>query len=178
MPKLNRFPLLGLWAEEIARRLGYTVAEAESLGHAYAVLYAIRASGKPHKKDTKPGAKKKAPKAPAVQKLSFCGDELDIVRTKGKVRGKVGRARPQTPETYQSNIVEKFPDGYYAKVQDAFRTLLRTYAPRQLDSRLAYELYDRWKKACGAGRMVDLDRLIAWCNEQANPPAVPAQGAP
>src|SRR5690242_5637434 len=43
MATLNRFPLLGLWAEEAARRIGYPKAEAESLGHAYAVLYAIRA---------------------------------------------------------------------------------------------------------------------------------------
>lgn len=43
MPTLNRFPLLGLWAEEAARRLGYRKDGAESLGHAYSVLYAIRA---------------------------------------------------------------------------------------------------------------------------------------
>jgi hypothetical protein len=43
MPTLNRFPILGLWAEEAARRIGYSKDEAESLGHAYAVLYAIRA---------------------------------------------------------------------------------------------------------------------------------------
>ena len=58
MTTLNRFPLLSLWAREVARRLGYTAAEAESLGHAYAVLYAIRAAGKPKHKDDQPGAKK------------------------------------------------------------------------------------------------------------------------
>ena len=49
MPTLNRFPLLGLWAKGAARRLGYTKDESEALGHAYAVLYAIRANAVRHK---------------------------------------------------------------------------------------------------------------------------------
>ena len=44
MPNLNRFPLLGLWAREAAHRLGYADHDADTLGHAYAVLYAIRAN--------------------------------------------------------------------------------------------------------------------------------------
>ena len=32
MPTLNRSPLLGLWAKEAARRLGYTKGESEALG--------------------------------------------------------------------------------------------------------------------------------------------------
>ena len=43
MPTLNRFPLLGLWAREAATRIGYTAPDADTIGHAYAVLYAIRA---------------------------------------------------------------------------------------------------------------------------------------
>ena len=44
MATLNRFPLLGLWAREAAHRIGYPDREADVLGHAYAVLYAIRAN--------------------------------------------------------------------------------------------------------------------------------------
>ena len=44
MPNLNRFPLLGLWAKEAARRIGHNDADAQTIGHAYAVLYAIRAN--------------------------------------------------------------------------------------------------------------------------------------
>jgi hypothetical protein len=62
MPTLNRFPLLALWAKEAARRMGYTVAESEALGHAYAVLYAIRAAGKPRQKEAPPqAARRKRP---------------------------------------------------------------------------------------------------------------------
>jgi len=31
----------------------------------------------------------------------------------------------------------------------------------------AAQLYDEWKKSCGAGRLVDLDKLIAWCAKRA-----------
>jgi hypothetical protein len=35
-----------------------------------------------------------------------------------------------------------------------------------LDGRLVYDLYDTWKKSCGAGRMVDLDELLRWCQPE------------
>ena len=169
MTTLNRFPLLSLWAREVARRLGYTAAEAESLGHAYAVLYAIRAAGKPKHKDDQPGATT-APAAPpsAPPQLSFAGDRLDVVYdTQGKVRGRVGGEKPQTPERYRAHVAAKFPAGYRHQLEEAFRRVLKTYRPAELNSRLTYQLYDEWKKTCGAGRMVDLDRLIGWCNKVA-----------
>jgi hypothetical protein len=168
VPTLNRFPLLGLWAEEAARRLGYTRAEAESLGHAYAVLYAIRARGKPKHAPEEKGAAKKPRRRAGAETLEFAGDELDIVRdTEGGVRGRVGHEREQTPATYRASIAAKFPGGYYDKFREAFRRVLKNYPPRRLDSRLVYDLYDEWKKACGVGRLVDLDRLLDWCKAHA-----------
>jgi hypothetical protein len=168
MATLNRFPLLGLWAEEAARRLGYTRAEAESLGHAYAVLYAIRARGQPHKPaehEKKPVPKRKRP---AAEEVEFGGDQLAVTRTDDdRVRGLVGGESPQTPASYRTSVAAKFPPGYYDKLQDAFRLVLRTYPPRQMKTRLVYNLYDRWKKSCGVGRSVDLDKLLRWCEERA-----------
>ena len=168
MPTLNRFPLLGLWAREAARRLGYTKDEAEALGHAYAVLYAIRAAGKPKRKaEEKQAAAPTQPAAPAADQLEFCGDTLDVTYdANGKVQGLVGRDQPQTAATYQKHVPAKFPPGYYARLEDCFRRLLKTYPPRQLNSRLLYEIYDGWKKSCGVGRLVDLDKLIDWCNQR------------
>jgi hypothetical protein len=172
MPTLNRFPLLGLWAEEAARRLGYTKAEAEALGHAYAVLYAIRAAGKTRHA----GSESEAPAAPhaeqpqaaPTEQLAFCGDNLDVIRDDhGKVQGLVGHGRPQTSASYHSNVQVKFPPGYYEKLQRSFRELLKKYPPRRVNSRLLYDLYDQWKKSCGAGRSVDLDKLLAWCKRRA-----------
>jgi hypothetical protein len=175
MPTLNRFPLLGLWAEEAARRLGYTKGEAESLGHAYAVLYAIRAQkvrppAGAKEKPAKPAARRKAARN---QQLRFGGDELAVTHDKqGRVRGLVGGDKPQTPQSYAASVRRKFPPGYYDKLQKCFRRLFRAYPPGALEGRLVYNLYDEWKKACAAGRLVDLDRLLAWCREHAEGEAV------
>ncbi len=39
--------------------------------------------------------------------------------------------------------------------------------PRTVLPGAAAQLYDEWKKSCGAGRLVDLDKLIAWCAKRA-----------
>ena len=163
MTTLNRFPLVGLWAEEAARRLGYRKDEAESLGHAYAVLYAIRARPRVpvaagHAPPTH--AKKRA----ASHRIRFCGDDIDVAYdVDGRLRGKVGGDRRQTPAAYRSAVRAKFPPGYYERLQGAFHDLLKTFPPRTLQGRRVYNLYDEWKKACGVGRLVDLDRLLEWC---------------
>jgi hypothetical protein len=168
MPTLNRFPLLALWAEEAARRVGYTVAEAEALGHAYAVLYAIRAAGKPKKKEAPPKAAQRKPHAPPSEQIEFGGDRIDVTHdARGKVQGLVGHEQPQTAQSYRRSVPHKYPPGYYDKVAEAFHDLLRTYRPKELNSRLLYELYDNWKKTCGVGRSVDLDKLVKWCEDRA-----------
>jgi hypothetical protein len=169
MPTLNRFPLLALWAKEAARRLGYTVAESEALGHAYAVLYAIRAGGKSYKKEKAPAAagKRAAAALPPAQ-IEFGGDKINVAYdANGKVRGLVGNEDPQTSQTYRKHVLHKYPPGYYDKLQESFRELFKLYRPGELNSRLLYDLYDNWKKSCGAGRLVDLDKLVKWCEDRA-----------
>jgi hypothetical protein len=166
VPTLNRFPLLGLWAEEAARRLGYKKAESEALGHAYAVLYAIRAARKAAKQGPAAPARP-AKKAPAGEELEFCGDRLDVTRdAEGRLQGHVGHEEPQTAHSYRAHVQAKFPPGSYDRLAEAFREVLRGYPPRALQAdRLVYRLYDQWKKACAVGRSVDLDQLLRWCKE-------------
>jgi hypothetical protein len=168
MPTLNRFPLLGLWAEEAARRLGYTRGEAEALGHAYAILYAIRARGRPQKAAERERKRPAARRKPAAEEAELGGDRLAVTHTaEGRVRGRVGGEDDQTPTSYCAHVAAKFPPGYYVKLQKAFREALRAHPPREMKTRLVYNLYDQWKKLCGVGREVDLDRLLAWCHEHA-----------
>jgi hypothetical protein len=168
MTTLNRFPLLGLWAKEGARRLGYNKDEAQSLGHAYAVLYAIRAQRHPRTaKEQGQEAKPKPKKRTRSKHLRFGGDDLEVTYDPGgAVRGKVGGDKPQTPRTYQTSVQNKFPPGYYEKLEKAFRQVFRRYTPGQLRGRLIYDVYDEWKKRAGVGRRVDLDRLLEWCHER------------
>jgi hypothetical protein len=39
-----------------------------------------------------------------------------------------------------------------------------------MKTRLVYDLYDEWKKSSGVGRLVDLDKLLAWSRERARNP--------
>ena len=172
MPSLNRFPLLGLWAREAAHRIGYDDAEADVLGHAYAVLYAIRANSPIKAVKYKDAAAAKAAEealaTPAdLERLEFAGDELQVSRNaRGQLIGRVGNQLPQTPESYRYKVVGKFPTGYYDKLQTAFRDFLARLTPEKTNTRLVYTLYDQWKKACANGRLVDLDKLIAWCQDR------------
>jgi len=169
MPSLNRFPLLGLWAREAALRVGYIESEADVLGHAYAVLYAIRANSpvkavKYKDAEAKVAAEQAKQEAVDIELLDFGGDGLQVSRNaRGELVGKVGNAEPQTHQSYRYKVVSKFPAGYYEKLKTAFHTFLESYTPEKLDSRLIYTLYDQWKKQCAAGRLVDLDKLIDWC---------------
>jgi hypothetical protein len=170
MATLNRFPLLGLWAKEAARRLGYTKAEAESLGHAYAVLYAIRAAAPHHRKKGEEAATKKPrkPAGPPTEHLEFGGDQLEVSHDgDGRVVGSVGGGAPQTAHSYEVSVRDKFPPGWYDKLERAFRSLLRSYPPRAVRSgRVLYDVYDQWKKACAVGRSVDLGELLQWCRKE------------
>jgi hypothetical protein len=167
MPTLNRFPLLGLWAREAARRIGYPTPDAEALGHAYALLYAIRANmrterAKADQTTARPRRRR------GVDELTFGGDTFEVVYDDaGHVQGAVGGGRPQTPRSYRTSVANKFAPGYLAAVSAAFRQVLRAYPPKTLDSKLVYDIYDQWKKACAVGRRVDLDRLIEWCHQRA-----------
>lgn len=165
MPTLNRFPLLGLWAKEAARRIGYPATEAQALGHAYAVLYAIRANKRPKHETAEPSRTERRRLATDV--VEFAGDKIDVVYDdKGRLQGLVGGDRPQTPRSYRVSVANKFPPGYLDRLSEAFQGVFKTIPPKQLDGRVVYDLYDQWKKECGVGRRVDLDRLIEWCERR------------
>jgi hypothetical protein len=177
MPNLNRFPLLGLWAREAASRIGFSDPDADTIGHAYAVLYAIRSNStsRPVKykdKEAAASAAKALAEKTEIERLDFGDDELQVTRNaQGRLIGHVGSTPeklnlPQTPETYRYKVAGKFSPGWYEKVQTAFRNFFQAYTPERLNTKVIYHLYDQWKKSCAAGRMVDLDKLVTWCEER------------
>ena len=115
-----------------------------------------------HKAATTVPAKRRA-----AEHVHFGGDDLEVgYDVDGRLRGKVGGGKPQTAATYRSAVREKFPPGYYDALEKSFRDLLKTFPPRLMRGRGVYDLYDQWKKSCGVGRLVDLDRLLDWCRRR------------
>jgi len=97
---------------------------------------------------------------------------MEVVRgSGGHLIGRVGGAEPQTPQSFRYKIARKFPAGYYERVEAAFRDFLGAFPPVRVNSRALYGWYDTWKKQCGVGRMVDLDKLVAWCEKNKPAPA-------
>ena len=180
MATLNRFPLFGLWNRVAAKVLDYGEDETRSIGHAVAVLYAIRAKGGGHK--PKPGASNsgktipvgEAAEAMATEDLSFGGDDLpcefddDGCVTKCLVGCQSPQDPAQTPESYQASVEAKIPPEYLERLTAAMRELLATYKKAELQGALIYAIYDDWKRACSAGRRVDLDKLVDWLQARAN----------
>jgi hypothetical protein len=173
MATLNRFPLFGLWNRVAAELIGYDPDEARSIGHGVAVLYAIRARGAGRKpKSEQPGS---IPVGEALETddVMFGGDPLPCeFDDRGRVtRCLVGAASekdpPQTAESYEAAVEGKIPEEYLERLRAAMAALLGTYPRPELQGRLLYQIYDDWKKACAAGRRVDLDRLMAWLEERA-----------
>src|SRR5262249_44812167 len=114
MASLNRFPLLGLWACEAARRIGYNGHDAQTIGHAYAVLYAIRANSptrpvRYQDKDAVAAVEEVKRQDPEIVELEFANDKLEVSRyADGRLIGRVGGALPQTAETFRYKVKSKF----------------------------------------------------------------------
>ena len=179
MATLNRFPLFGLWNRVAADVLGYEEDETKCIGHAVAVLYAIRAQGggrkpKPGKADSgKTIPAGDAAEAMATEDLGFGGDNLPCeFDEEGRVtKCLVGCQSPkdaaQTPASYDASVAAKIPDEYGERLATAMAELLSTYKKAELQGTLVYGIYDDWKRACSAGRRVDLDKLVEWLQANA-----------
>lgn len=177
MATLNRFPLFGLWNRVAAQVLGYDEDEAKCIGHAVAVLYAIRAQGGARK----PKHPKEAAAIPAGdgeellanEELGFGGDSLpcemddDGTVLKCFVGCRSGKDHPQTPDSYDFNVEAKIKPEYLGPLTESMHDLLSSYKTAELGGKLIYRLYDEWKKDCKAGRRVDLDELVTWLQERA-----------
>lgn len=179
MATLNRFPLFGLWTKVAAEALGFEENEAKCIGHGYAVLYAIRAQGG-GRVPKKPKHPKEAAALPVGKKdepltnseLGFGGDSLpcEMDDDDRVLKCLVGCQSPkdsaQTPKSYDFNIRSKFKDDMYTQLEDKMRELMSHYDKMEIAGRWIYRTYDDWKKACKAGRRVDLEGLLEWLDER------------
>ncbi len=179
MATLNRFPLFGLWNRVAAGVLGYGDDETKCIGQGVAVLYAIRAKGGGHRPEpTKTNSSKTIPagdaaEAMATDDISFGGDNLpcEFDEDGSVARCLVGCQSPkdaaQTPQSYDASVATKIPPEYLEPLTTAMTQLLSSYKQAELQGALIYNIYDDWKRACGAGRRVDLDKLVDWLERNA-----------
>jgi hypothetical protein len=168
--KINRAPVLTLWATIVAERMGYDHAEALTLAKAVTGLNAqskgrrlgiYEASPEPGE-DKHAGEKKQASKA-APETITLLGRAVPVKRTKDGVRAMI-KDEPVNAESVERYLKSKFGESL-TDVQQAMRALAKAYPPKQLASK-AYELYEAFRpeipegvKGWGAAGELDLGRL-------------------
>ncbi len=165
--KINRAPVLTLWAAVVAERLGHDHAAALTLGRAVAGLNAQSKGRRLGLFDeAKKESEKPQPKAGQLKKpvqVDVLGRAVPTIRTAGGLRATT-KGEPIKPESVQRYLEQKFSDDL-ADVQAAMEALARAYSPEDLASR-AYGLYEQFRpsvpegeRGWGAKGNLDLDLM-------------------
>ncbi len=166
--RINRAPVLTLWAAVVAQRLGFDWEEALTLGRAVAGLNAYTKGVsiglfQPTPKEVKERRQRLRPAE------TFCVDLLHravpAIHTDRGVRA-LEKDKPADPASVQRYLEGKFKDAL-PEVCEAMRSLAASYPPRELAAE-AYRLYERFRPAVPAGRRgwgaageLDLDAIEA-----------------
>jgi hypothetical protein len=166
--KINRAPVLTLWATVVAERLGYDEETALTLGKAVAGLNAQskgRKLGIYEEKTAEEKAKesKKSKKPTETEFVEILGRDVPAVKTPKGLRAAID-GDPIHAESVDTYLKQKFKDDY-EDARAAMETLARAYAPKQLESK-AYGLYEKFrpeipegKKGWGVRGELDLDYI-------------------
>ena len=148
--KINRAPVLTLWAAVVAQRLGHSEAESLTLGKALAGLNA-QSKGRrlgiyaPRPKpEGAPGAEPPAPRG----SVELMGRSISVVRTPRGLRA------ADKGEAMQAAAVRRYLESKFGEqlpeVRQAMTDLARSYSREELTAR-AFALYEAFRPAIPKG---------------------------
>jgi hypothetical protein len=158
--KVNRAPVLTLWASVVAQRLGHGEAESLTLGKALAGLNA-QSKGRrlgiyaPRPKD---GTSPRPMPAP-YDSEDLMGRQIPVLRTRQGVRA-ADKGEAMDPAAVRRYLESKFGE-QLAEVRQAMLDLARSYPPAELAER-GFSLYEQFRPQIprgerGWGAAGDLD---------------------
>lgn len=165
--KINRAPVLTLWAAVVAERLGYDEETALTLGKAVAGLNA-QSKGRrlgiyEEKTEDEKKEEKKKEKPVKLQFIEILGRGVPAVKTPKGLRAAI-KGEPIHAESVQTYLKQKFKEDL-DEARGAMEKLAKAYTPKQLESK-AYDLYEKFrpeipegKKGWGAKGELDLDYI-------------------
>ncbi|HSK87567.1 MAG TPA: hypothetical protein VK880_04380 [Anaerolineales bacterium] len=167
--KINRAPVLTLWAAVVAERLGYDEETALTLGKAVAGLNAQskgRKLGIYEEKSEEEKAKEKGKKKEEpVEFIEILGRGVPAVKTPHGLRAAI-KGEPIHAESVTTYLEQKFGEEL-DETRAAMQKLAKAYTPKQLESK-AYDLYEKFrpeipegKKGWGAKGELDLDYILS-----------------
>jgi hypothetical protein len=140
--KINRAPVLTLWATIVAERQGHSPETALTLGRAVAGLNAqskARRLGLVEPKEPEPEGKSPARRARSVTVL---GRPVPVTQTKDGLRA-LSKDEPIQPASVQRYLASKFGDNL-PEVRAAMERLADALPPEQLAAQ-AYALYEQFR---------------------------------
>jgi hypothetical protein len=165
--KINRAPVMTLWATVVAERLGYNEKTALSLGRAVAGLNA-QSKGRRlgiYEEKTEEEKEKEAKKKKPVKTelIEILGRDVPAVKTprglRAAVKGEVIHAG-----SVEAYLKQKFGENY-EDARAAMEKLAKAYTPKQLEGK-AYDLYEKFRpeipegtKGWGAKGELDLNYI-------------------
>jgi hypothetical protein len=165
--KINRAPVLTLWATVVAERLGYDEKTALTLGKAVAGLNAQskgRKLGIYEEKSEEEKKKEQKKKEPVkTEFIEILGRGVPAVKTPQGLRAAID-GDPIDAESVDTYLKQKFKDDY-EEARTAMEELAKAYTPKQLEGK-AYGLYEKFrpeipegKKGWGARGELDVDYI-------------------
>jgi hypothetical protein len=165
--KINRAPVLTLWAAVVAERLGYDEETALTLGKAVAGLNAQSKGRKlgiyeeKSKEEKEKEAKKKKPVK--TEFIEVLGRDVPAVKTPKGLRAAI-KGEAIDPESVETYLKQKFKDDF-DEARSAMKKLAKAFTPKQLEGK-AYGLYEKFRpeipegtKGWGAKGELDLDYI-------------------
>lgn len=170
--KINRAPVLTLWASVVAERLGFKKAEALTLGRAVAGLNAY-SKGK-SLGIFKPSKDKVAKKRSALPKdeilhVDLLGRSVPTILDDGSLRA-LSKDKPIKPESVTRYLESKFDDAL-DDTREAMLELAKSRKPHDLAEQ-AYSLYTRFRPSIPSGKTgwgaegrLSLDKIRDLANE-------------
>ena len=168
--KINRAPVLTLWATIVAERLGYNHDEALTLGKAVAGLTAQPKGQRlgiytpaEVELDTKTSAKTRQRQAGEELFVEVVGRRVSAVQTKHGLRA-TAKGEEIKPESVTRYLEKKF-GAQLADAQAALEALAQAYPPQELEQR-AFALYEQFRptipegvQGWGASGELNLERI-------------------
>lgn len=164
--KINRAPVLTLWATIVAERLGHNKNEALTFGKAVAGLNAQskgRRLGIYEEKSEDEKKEQKEKKEKPVEFIELLGRGIPAVKTPQGLRAAI-KGEEIDPQSVEKYLKQKFGDDL-DEATTAMEKLAKAFRPKQLESE-AYGLYEKFRpkipegtKGWGAKGDLDLEYI-------------------
>ena len=165
--KINRAPVLTLWATVVAERMGYKKDEALTFGKAVAGLNAQSKGRRLGIYEEKPEEEKKEGKRKEqpVEFTELLGRGIPTIKTSKGLRASI-KGEEIDPQSVEKYLKQKFGDDL-DDARTAMEKLAKAFTPKQLESK-AYSLYEKFRpkipegaKGWGAKGELDLEYILS-----------------